>query len=272
MKCRDVKKRHFAQALGNRDHIKNAKHTLHSINEYRSQGAKALHFSRTLPCNSVKPTALAWNRNRKKTASWSSSQWKEPTAVNLAGLHPPVIPTRKGEEKQRSFLASFSSGFGPEPLPPREAEGHKRLSGSLIGFLRNSPGSTLSTSTSHAAAAVPLPVPSSPKPGSTALLASQHRSPYLTPPFPPLLPFTAWLLPLFHSKPLLTLPPQPMQCPNPPRGRSSLLYLCWWWPFFLQHCKRNKMVDSTKICISAKRASTWWMEQARMSPPSSVMF
>lgn len=243
MKCRDVKKRHFAQALGNQDHRNNAKHTLHSINEYRSQGVKTLHFSQTLPCNSVKPTALAWNWNqkKKKTASWSSSQWKEPTAVNLASLCPPAIPTRKGEEKQWSFLASFSSGFGPEPLPPWEAEGHKRLSGSLIGFSRNSPGSAPSASTSHAAAAAPLPVPSSPQPSSTALLASQHCSPYLTPLLPLLLPFTAWLLPLFHHKPLPNLDPNPCNALIHP-GDTLPFYIFAdddLFFFFLQHWKRE---------------------------------
>lgn len=88
------KKRYFVHVLGRQDHRKNAKHILNSINEYRSQSAKIKLF-RDSSLQLYKAHSSHPELKLEKTAFQSSSQWEEPTAVNLAGLHPPAIPTRK---------------------------------------------------------------------------------------------------------------------------------------------------------------------------------
>lgn len=241
MKCRDVKKRHFAQALGNQDHRNNAKHTLHSINEYRSQGVKTLHFSQTLPCNSVKPTALAWNWNQKKKNSLlvklpvkranSSKLGKSVPASNshTQGRGEAVVFPRQLLLWFWTWASSSLGGRRPQKalrVPNWLLQKQPRLSPLRINFSRcrccSAPCPQLPPAQLYSPLGQPVP------------LTLSDTSPSSTSPFHCLTSAT------FPPQAPAQLGPQPMQCPNPPRGHSSLLYLCWWWPFFFFFCSTEK--------------------------------
>lgn len=138
------KKRHFALGLGNQDYRKNAKHRLDAINEYKSLGAKTLHFSQPPPCSSIKPTALAqsWNGNKQPPGpaprDKSQQQWTWHVCTHQQLLH-------AGERRSCLSPCHLLPSFGAELVSPQEAKGHKRLSSPTTGLSRKSPGSSLST-------------------------------------------------------------------------------------------------------------------------------
>lgn len=143
------KKRHFASGLGNQDYRRNAKHRLNAINEYKSLGAKTLHFSQPPPCSSIKSTALAWGWNGNKQPPGQAPRDKSQQQQTWHICTHQQLP-HAGERRSCLSPCQLILGFGAELVPPWEAKGHKRLSRPVTGFSRKSPHSNLSTLASSA--------------------------------------------------------------------------------------------------------------------------
>lgn len=256
MKCRDVKKSHFAQALGNQDHRNNAKHTSHSINEYRSQGVKTLHFSQTLPCNSIKPTALAWNWNRKKNSLLVKLPVKRANSSKLGKSVPASNSHTQGRGETAVFPRQLLLWFwtwASSSLGGRRPQKALRVSNWLpqkqpmlsplhINFSRCRCCSTPCPQLPPAQLYSPL--------GQPAPLTLSDTSPSSTSPL--------------HCLTSATFPPQalPNVAPNPcnalihPGGTLPFYIFADDDPFFFSAAlkKRNEIVDSTKIMYFSKRS------------------